>query len=174
MSKDRTVETVGATFGPAADEIGVSQERSRWCWAASTQMLRRHVGLENRTQCQIAALRFSRPCCETPEVCNVGLPLDQITALLSENALSCRQLSSQLDDSSIWEDLYARRPILIVDVFENGKDGHARVIFGWQTTSKRGNLVRVLDPAHAKRSAVTIAELRRSRWAHTWHRIEAT
>lgn len=171
QDQDNTI--VGAIFGASAEDVAVAQERSNWCWAASTQMLRRHVGLTDRSQCEIASTRFALKCCEDPASCNRALPLDQITALLAENLLSSRRHRGQLSDEEIWRDLFAKRPVLIVDVFDNGVDGHARILLGWQSTSRKGNLVRVLDPAEAKRSATTIEELRRSRWAHTWHSIEA-
>lgn len=170
-----TQEAGGATFGPSAKAISAAQEQSNWCWAAATQIIRRCVGLPERRQCEIAAIRLGKPCCAAPATCNDRAPFDQLTNLLAENGLSSRRERGQLDKQRFMEELYARRPVLLADQFEDN-GGHVRVAFGFQEVERgalRGTLiVRMLDPARAKAASIPFEELQRSWWRETWYRIE--
>lgn len=166
-------KVVGATmFGPSGRAISVAQERKNWCWAASVQMLRRVVGLAEKEQCEVAAKRLDKSCCLTPDVCDVRLALDHLTNLLVENGMRSQRERAQLAADTFWAELYARRPILLADIFENGSDGHVRVAFGFQRLRRGGLVVRVADPAEAKKAATPFEELQKSRWRETWYQIE--
>lgn len=161
-----------AFFGPKGKAIRAKQEQRYWCWAAAVQMLRRHLGLSASTQCEIASRRLGKPCCVDPSPCDVRLPFDQVTRLLEENEMRSERKRAALDKELFFAELFARRPILLADIFENGKDGHVRVAFGWQQL-RRGELaVRVADPAHGEVESILFEELQRSWWQETWYRIE--
>lgn len=169
----------GASFGPSGKSLAVVQEESNWCWAAAVQMLRRHVKLPERRQCEIVEQQLGKPCCESPDRCNVPLPLDRISALLMGNGLASRRERGQLDKERLLGELFERRPVLLAEVFANGTDGHVRVAFGWQQLSSGALVVRVADPARAKTEptrptieSISFEALQRSLWRETWHRIE--
>jgi hypothetical protein len=167
------IPMVGAAFfGPSGASISVAQEKTKWCWAASAQMIRRHVRLPEREQCEIAARRLGKDCCSTPDECNVPLEFDLISALLTENGVSSVRQRAQLDQDTFWAELFEHRPILLAEVFANGTDGHVRVAFGWQKLRRGGLVARIADPAEAKKSSTAFEELQNSRWRETWHRIE--
>jgi hypothetical protein len=166
---------VGATFfGPSASAVSVAQEETRWCWAASAQMLRRSVSVAEKEQCAIAAQRLSMPCCSERAACNVALPLDQIEPLLNENLMTSVRERAQLSSERFWGELFANRPVLLVDIFGGGNDAHARVVFGWQKLPRGTLVARVADPAKAKKSSVLFEALQSSEWRETWYRIEAS
>jgi hypothetical protein len=79
----------GTTAGPSGKLICRKQERTKWCWAAATQMLLVHHGLPNKEQCEITSRRLNKPCCETPADCNIPLDFDQVTTLLEEKRHEC-------------------------------------------------------------------------------------
>ena len=169
----------GASFGPSGKSLAVVQEQTNWCWAAAVQMLRRHVKLPERRQCEIAERQLGKPCCELPDRCNVQLALDRISALLMENGLDSKRERGQLDKERLMGELFERRPVLLADLFENGTDAHVRVVFGWQQLSSGALVVRVADPARARIDparatieSISFEALLRSRWRETWYRIE--
>lgn len=169
------IPAVGTTFfGPSSGSITVAQEKTKWCWAASAQMIRRHVRLPEKKQCEIAGKRLGKECCSTPDECNVPLAFDLLTALLAENGVSSDRERAQLDQRTFWAELFANRPVLLAEIFENGTDGHVRVAFGWQKLRHGDLVVRIADPAEAKKSSTAFTELRNSRWRETWYRIEVT
>jgi len=77
-----------------------------------------------------------------------------------------------LDKERFFAELFAGRPILLADIFENGRDGHMRVAFGWQQLRRGELVVRVADPAKGGVESILFEELQRSRWRETWYRIE--
>jgi hypothetical protein len=164
--------TGAATFGPSGRSIGVGQERTNWCWAASAQMIRRHMQLPEKQQCEIASVRLGKACCAAPDECNVRLSFDAIGTLLAENGVSSRRQRAQLDEQTFWAELFARRPVLLLDVFESGTDGHVRVAFGWQQLSRGQRVVRIADPGDDGLLCTAFKELQNSRWRQTWYRIE--
>lgn len=166
------IPSVGARFGPSGASISVAQEKTKWCWAAATQMLLRHVGLPEKKQCEIAGKRLGKPCCTAPDDCNVQLAFERLGTLLAENGVGSKRERAQLEENKFWDELFLNQPILLADIFDNGVDGHVRVAFGWQSLSRGARLVRIADPAEAKISSTTLEALRRSRWRETWHRIE--
>lgn len=135
-------------------------------------MIRRHVRLPEKKQCEIAEKRLGKACCSTPDECNVPLAFDLLGALLAENGMRSKRERAQLDQRTFWAELFANRPILLAEIFENGTDGHVRVAFGWQQLRHGDLVVRIADPAEAKTSSTAFTELKNSRWRETWYRIE--
>jgi hypothetical protein len=134
-------------------------------------MIRRVVGLAEKKQCEIAAKQLDKPCCSTPDACNVRLTLDRLTNLLVENGMHSQRERTQLAADRFWAELYARRPILLVD--DNNDDAwHVRVAFGFQKLRRGLLVVRVADPAEARQVATPFEKLQRSRWRETWYQIE--
>ncbi|MBC7976327.1 MAG: hypothetical protein H7138_15255 [Myxococcales bacterium] len=169
------VPTVGATaIGPRGTDIAVAQEKSNWCWAAATQMIRRHVSLPEKKQCEIAGTRLGRPCCSEPNDCNVKLELSRIGSLLEENRIKSKHEQAQLESKKFWDQLFRQQPLLLADIFDNGIDGHVRVVFGRQITKRRQELIRIADPAEAKVSSTTFEALQQSSWRQTWHSLEVS
>lgn len=162
----------GARSGPRASMIRTAQQQTNWCWAAATQMLRRCLALAERAQCAIAGQRLGKPCCEQPGDCNIKLQLGQISQLLAENEIRSTHAPSQLPEEQFWAELHRRQPLLLADIFQNGHDGHVRVVFGWEATKQGKQLVRVADPANDKIASTTHDALRQGRWRETWHSIE--
>jgi hypothetical protein len=135
-------------------------------------MLLLYQDLPSRQQCEIASKRLSQPCCAKPDDCNIPLNFDQISTLLEENGMTSRRERGQLPETTLWAEIDLRRPVLLADIFENGTDGHVRVVFGWSAISRGARLIRVADPDSEHPRSTTFDELRRSRWRQTWHRIE--
>jgi hypothetical protein len=66
----------------------IAQEQSKWCWAASAQMVLEHC-LNIASQCEIAdRLLNKHRCCGKPKSCNVSCSSHQVGQIYSLFGLS--------------------------------------------------------------------------------------
>ena len=109
------------------------QDRSFWCWAAVVQMVRRHLELPERAQCEIAGARLKRQCCPPSEICNVAHRMDSFSDLLRDEGIASRgggPPARPLEERELKDELFSDRPVIAGWIWDRDGSGHFVLVFG--------------------------------------------
>lgn len=152
----------------------VEQRKSRWCWAACTQMVLTAFG-QDVDQCQVASILFpDDACCATGgNTCDKGcekediLPVYEqfnVTATLVEDSddIVFVEIRSEIRDRG--------KPVQVcIDWDEGGS--HVIIIYGWRVKGPN-RFLRIHDSLNNGSGEIRISELRRYEgqgdWTLTW------
>lgn len=121
----------------------MAQQMSKWCWAATVQMIVMALQQQEPRQCVLANYELQRnDCCPTNQVCNVGS--DDITGLLMTFGISSKRMQYNPPFEKIVALTEAGRPLVYQLLFAGG-DTHVAIISGAAETEE-GQWVYFLDP----------------------------
>lgn len=121
----------------------IPQEQTKWCWAASAQMVLEYRG-QTVKQCDIAEQLLKKKCCPKLATCNVMCNSLQVDQIYNHFGINNQYLSGNLSFGDIQAEINANRPIEVGLSWNQG-GGHLAIISGWEQDTS-GEWVRVNDP----------------------------
>lgn len=121
----------------------VVQTEDNWCWAACGEMLFRHRGQTNLTQCALASAQFRLACCPSPRApaaCDLGCwPYNAYP----QHGLPVTQVGGAMTIAQVQAELAAGRPIQVCYQWRGGRQTHVALIIGEHPNGD----FEVLDPS---------------------------
>lgn len=139
------------------------QEKTNWCWAATTRSISVYLGGSKASQCQFVKWGKASSACN-----NVTGTFDTDT----ERALKAagitntgKTVNSALSEAQLATQLLANKPVIIRWSYANKAVGHRLIIRGY--TADPGYMVlSYIDPEHTSYRSGTYAWVKSS--GHTW------
>jgi hypothetical protein len=179
---DIELEALGS---PPIDMTWFFQKTSKWCWAASAQMILRSLGFASVEQCHVASVKRNvgsivpNPfnCCSDlgPVVCNSACVEPDVRRIYQQGwDVQCTPVSGAVSFEDLNDQVNTLRKPVEIGIAWNGGGKHLLVVHGCYVNENDEGVVYVSDPIKAfGQGQVHYDELRTAyrgsgTWINTW------
>jgi len=167
------LEPADAAITSARTLVGVpafKQEKTNWCWAASTQMLENYVkkGVNN-TQCRewLWGKNQANPPCD-----NTGGTYAETQRALTSAQVYTTGFSGLPLASGIKSQIDANHPMMYFYNYKSGSGGHVVVIYGYEFDDVTGQRLWYVDPLGGSRVRASVSWMAdNGNWSAAYTRI---
>jgi Papain-like cysteine protease AvrRpt2 len=125
----------------------ITQEKNRWCWAASADMVADYYRNPELTQCNFANKLLDRTdCCKDKlETCNEGCTAEDVAEVYQQFNIESHFTEGQVSPERLVAEIDADRPVQVGFRWRGGPGGHVVIVTG-HGRDQQGVFFGVNDP----------------------------